>query len=236
MFLEDLEPVTTLLSFATHPPEFTDPTTFSRPVPLMLTAIWEAFHLRCVSEATSFLSGFCSSANQLPEALRKVIAQELKQDSNELAVWLVADEGWKGKLLARVSSDALWLGSGKSKRLDDYYLKALGLKNLSASWRSPTKVRKSAAEILDEFIKIRDVITHQGEQHLSTEECWNFRQQVVEQVVRTISCVNKHVQQHCSVKFSEAGMSGLRRDLEQPTPSIERIVGAKPPSAAHVKR
>lgn len=213
-FLTDLKSVTTLLSFATHPPELTDPTTFLQPAPLMLTAIWEAFHLRCVSEATSFLAEFCPSADQLPLALRKAIAEEIRKNLHELAVWEIAGEGWKKQIRARISSDALWLGSGKSKKLDEYYLRALGIGNLSASWKSPIRTQNSAATAIDNYIKRRDVITHRGENHLSAEECWNFRQQVIEQVIRTISSVNKHIYKHCGVKFTQASMRSLHKDLE----------------------
>jgi hypothetical protein len=214
-FLEDLEAVTILLSHATHPPELTDPDAFLRPVPLMLASIWETFHIRCATEAAQFLAGFCKTAEDLPKELKKVIASEVKQDKNDLSPWELSGEGWRKSVRERVQSDKIRLGSGKSSQVDSYYLQAIGLRDLSKHWRDRKRVKATVATRLNDFIKRRDVITHRGDGFLDAEQCWAFRQVVIEQTIRTIHLVNQHVVTHSGTKFCEASMSRLDRSLRE---------------------
>lgn len=62
---------------------------------VLLCAVWEAYCEDLASEAVEHLVTHAKDASALPKALRKQIAQELKADSHELAVWKLAGQDWR---------------------------------------------------------------------------------------------------------------------------------------------
>jgi len=212
LFLEEYEAATTLLHFAASPPEMTDPAVFLRPVPLLLAAGWEAFHIRCVHEATAFLAGCTPRPALLPKPLLKQVAHEVRGEKHDLAPWRLSGEDWRAYLVERGEIERLYMGSGKSHHIDEFYEKAIGLEKLSSHWKSPAGVAPSKpATRIDAFIKHRDSVAHRGESMVNAKDCWNFYAIAVEQAIRTIQAVTAHVLPSTGSHFNEASMNYLRR-------------------------
>lgn len=213
-FLEEYEAATTLLHLAMSPPDMTDPAVFLRPVPLLLAAGWEAFHVRCVNEATAFVAGLAPNPSHLPKLLLKQVAQEVREEKQELAPWRLSGEDWRAYLVERADIKKLYMGSGKSHHIDEFYKKILGLEQLSSHWKTRAgSVRSTPSTQIDLFIKHRDSVVHRGEVIIDTKDCWNFYGVAVEQVIRTIQAVTAHVLPSAGSRFSEASMRDLRRSL-----------------------
>jgi hypothetical protein len=216
LFMEEYEAATTLLHCAAAPPEMTDPAVFLRPVPLLLAAGWEAFHRRCAHEATAFLAGFTPKPDLLPKPLLKRVAKELREERHDLGPWRLSGEAWRAYLVERGEIERLYMGSGKTHHVDDFYEKAIGLQRISSRWKSPAglaALKPTAA--VDGFIKHRDSIAHRGESALDVKACWNFYAFAVEQAIRTIQAVTEHLLPVTGSCFSDASMAHLRRSLSR---------------------
>ena len=210
--VQEYDAATTLLNFATSPPAPADPEVFLRPVPLLLAAGWEAFHIRCAKEATAFLAGFTPRPALLPKLLRKSVAYELRNDKHDLAPWQLSGDDWRSYLTARGEIEKLYMGSGKSHHVDEFYEKSIGLPKLSSHWKPPAGLKTSTpAARIDKFIKARDSVAHRGELDLSIQDCWHFYAIAVEQVIRTIQAVSQHLYPITGHRFNEASMNYLRR-------------------------
>src|ERR1019366_3918284 len=62
---------------------------------VLLTSFWEAYCEDIAAEALEHIVAHTPSADKLPKELKKVIAKELKEELNELAVWKLADGNWR---------------------------------------------------------------------------------------------------------------------------------------------
>jgi hypothetical protein len=99
--------------------------------------------------------------------MKKQIAKELKEDKNELALWSVADVGWKQILnsrLAKLQEERnRKLNTPKSVNIDDLFMSALGISKISNSWKWSTKMNcKRARRKLDKYVTLRGSIAHRG--------------------------------------------------------------------------
>ena len=65
---------------------------------VLITAFWEAYCEDLAAEALDHILANVASASLLPENLRKQIATDIKKDPHELAVWDLADAGWRAKV------------------------------------------------------------------------------------------------------------------------------------------
>src|SRR6266496_1840777 len=64
---------------------------------VLITAIWEAYCEDVAAEALRHLVANVAKGSDLPETLRRAIATDLKKEAHELAVWDLADDGWKAR-------------------------------------------------------------------------------------------------------------------------------------------
>ncbi|GAA2004290.1 HEPN domain-containing protein [Catenulispora subtropica] len=133
---------------------------------VLLTAFWEAFCEDLAAEALAHLVVNAREAADLPTDLRRLVAKELKSDDHELAVWSVADDGWRELLtsrLARLQAERnRKLNTPKTAQIDDLFDKAVGLSKISSSWSWNRMSRVRAAEKLDGFVELRGEIAHRG--------------------------------------------------------------------------
>lgn len=71
---------------------------------VLLTAFWEAYCEDLAAEALSHLVEHASSAQALPEELRKLVARELKGHKDDLEIWKLSGEGWRQVLTLRLDA------------------------------------------------------------------------------------------------------------------------------------
>lgn len=133
---------------------------------VLLTAFWEAFCEDLAAEGLAHLVVNAHEASALPTDLRRLVAKELMKDDHELAIWRVADDGWREVLTSRLerlqAERNRKLNTPKTAQIDELFDKAVGLANISKSWHWTKMTAQRAAEKLDDFIELRGEIAHRG--------------------------------------------------------------------------
>jgi len=102
----------------------------------------------------------------LPKELKKRITAEVEADKNELAMWDLAGDGWKTRARARLVSLTIErnrkLNTPKSGQIDELFASAIGLLDISSSWKWPKMSAAKARDKLDHYITLRGEIAHRG--------------------------------------------------------------------------
>ena len=133
---------------------------------VLITAIWEAFCEDLVAEALEHLIVHVASGDRLPKELKKRVAKELKSDKNDLAIWDLADQGWKRVARARLATLTAErntrLNTPKTAQIDRLFVEAVGLASLSSAWRWRRTSAAQAKTKLDKFVALRGAIAHRG--------------------------------------------------------------------------
>lgn len=133
---------------------------------VLVTAFWEAYCEDVAAEGLAHLVQHSPEAQKLPPELKKQIVKELSDDDNQLAVWQLADTGWKQVLRSRL--DRLReernrkLNTPKTAQIDELFVKALGVKKISAKWAWSGMSVSSASDKLDKYVTLRGSIAHRG--------------------------------------------------------------------------
>jgi RiboL-PSP-HEPN len=129
---------------------------------VLVCAIWEAYCEDLCLEALGILLGHASAATHIPKELRKRVASSLKADKNEIAVWALADSGWKVECERQVRETLASFNTPKTRQIDELFDDVLGLKGLSHHW-SWKRIRSSlAASRLDAYVALRGDIAHRS--------------------------------------------------------------------------
>ncbi len=106
---------------------------------VLITAIWEAYCEDIAAEALDHIVNHIPDASALPKELKKRIAKDVKADPNEIAMWDLADSGWKTTVEARLAALTeernRRLNTPKSASIDQLFCEAIGLPVVSDKWR-----------------------------------------------------------------------------------------------------
>lgn len=133
---------------------------------VLITAFWEAYCEDIATESLQHIIDNIPNATSLPKELKKLIANEIKKDTNEIAIWDLADDGWKVKVQARLAALTQArnkkLNTPKSANIDELFYMAIGLQDISKSWHWKSMTSENAKIKLDEFISLRGEIAHRG--------------------------------------------------------------------------
>jgi hypothetical protein len=142
---------------------------------VLLTAFWEAFCEDLAAEAVQHVVAHAPNAEVLPVELRKQIAKELTDPKNNLAIWKLADGGWRSVLVNRLKSVQEQrnrkLNTPTAQNINDFFRDALGIEKISESWHWTKMDAQRAAEKLDEYITIRHEVAHRGR---SVDRIWKY--------------------------------------------------------------
>jgi hypothetical protein len=134
---------------------------------VLITAIWEAYCEDIAAEALAHIVANVARGSKLPTDLKKKIASELKTPNrNDLAVWDLADDGWKTVVQARLAQltaeRSRKLNTPKSANIDELFATAIGLPSVSSAWRWGGMPAARARTKLDKYITLRGAIAHRG--------------------------------------------------------------------------
>jgi hypothetical protein len=133
---------------------------------VLITAFWEAYCEDVAAEGLDYIVKNAKDAAKLPRELRKVVAKELKADKNEVAIWRIADKGWRKVLASRLrelqQGRSRRLNTPKTSQIDDLFMQALGLDLISKSWNWGGMSVARATKKLDDFVTLRGAIAHRG--------------------------------------------------------------------------
>ena len=166
---------------------------------VLITAYWEAYCEDIAAEALAHIVKHAKSATALPKELKKQLAKEMKNSSNDLEVWNIADDGWRSYLQDRLKvlqeQRNKKLNTPKSVNIDQLFLSAIGIPKISNSWKwasvSSTRIRKK----LDKYVTLRGAIAHRGQHSKSVkksqvDDYFNFIKRLA---AKTGGTVNTHV-------------------------------------------
>jgi hypothetical protein len=166
---------------------------------VLMVSHWEAYVEDICSEALTHLVNHLPSAENLPKELKKKVAKELSESKNELAMWEIADEGWRALLLGRLSDYQAGrdrsFNTPKSQNTADFVRNVLGIKDIRSSWKYEALNKEPLEKKLDQLIAIRSQIAHRGkiEEQINrewVEEHIKFLQKVVSS---TGGEINRHL-------------------------------------------
>jgi DNA-binding transcriptional MerR regulator len=167
---------------------------------VLITACWEAYCEDIAEEGLEHIVTYAKSADTLPDEIKKLIAKELKNDKNELAVWKISDDKWKDllkKRLQKLKEDRNRnLNTPKHKKIDELFESAIGLSNVSSEWTwayEPIAGKNQAK--LDKYVELRGEIAHRGKANTSVQK-WqveDYLNLIKKIAAKTGGTVNTHV-------------------------------------------
>lgn len=133
---------------------------------ILITAIWEAYCEDIVTEAVNHLIKHSANSTELSKEMKKSIAKELKSDLNEIAIWDLADEGWRKVLEKRTAKMQeernRRLNTPKAEQIRELFQRALGIEDITAAWSWQRMPSKEASAKLDRYVTLRGEIAHRG--------------------------------------------------------------------------
>lgn len=166
---------------------------------VLITAIWEAYCEDLAAEALDHLVANATSGASLPKELKKKLAAEIKADSNDLAMWDLADSGWKARAEARLATLMAErnrrLNTPKADQIKDLFAAAIGLSDVSSAWSWKKMSVAQARKKLDTFVELRGAIAHRGSAASSVKKAQvtNYLVHVKRLVGKTGGRVNTYV-------------------------------------------
>lgn len=135
---------------------------------VLITAFWEAYCEDIAAEAVAHLVAHAVSAEALPKKLKLEIANELKAEKNELAVWQLSNNGWREYLRKRLDKIRLDrnrdFNTPKSQGIDKHFEREVGVVAVTSSWKFGRRNSEQCKVLLDEFVSMRGDIAHRGAQ------------------------------------------------------------------------
>ena len=132
---------------------------------VLLCAVWEAYCEDLADEALRHILASTSDPSKLPQALRKQVAKELKQDLHDLSPWQLAGEGWKLHLRSRLSDFTRrrnfdW-NNPRAANVQSLF-ERVGIPNVTDAWHWRRTSKHTAIDRLEKFVALRGDIAHRG--------------------------------------------------------------------------
>jgi hypothetical protein len=133
---------------------------------VLITSFWEAYCEDLAAEALEHLVDHSETAAKLPIELQKAVAKSLKTDAHELAVWKLADDGWRDVLRSQLTDIQKErnkrLNTPKTEQIDDLFASAVGISKVSSRWYWKNMPADRARAKLDEYVSLRGDVAHRG--------------------------------------------------------------------------
>jgi len=133
---------------------------------VLITSFWEAYCEDIAAEGLEHLVNHAADAAVLPVDLQRAVAKALKADLHDLAIWKLADDGWRDVLRNRLADlqqeRNKRLNTPKTEQIDDLFDRALGIPKISSGWYWKNMPRERATKKLDDFVTLRGEVAHRG--------------------------------------------------------------------------
>ncbi len=127
---------------------------------VLVCAAWEAYCEDVVKEAITHIVNDCSDITKLPKELKKYVSVVVEEDKHEHAPWKLAGDGWRQVVKAEVFTLVDKLNTPKCKPLKTLFKRALGIKDVTASWYWQRNTVDMTTERLDGYVTLRCEIAH----------------------------------------------------------------------------
>ena len=156
---------------------------------VLITAFWEAYCEDIAGEALAHIVQHAPDASVLPKPLQKQVLNQLQKEKHELALWKLADRGWRTVIKDRFDDLKVQrerkLNTPKWENIDLLFKEAIGLENVSKAWSWARKMNANNARTkLDKYVTLRGAIAHRGNDGKSVtksqvEDYFDFVQKLV---------------------------------------------------------
>jgi len=168
---------------------------------VLITSYWESYCEDIAGEALQHIVLKAPSSDSLPKEIKKIVAKELKANSNEIAVWDLSDGKWRDLLKRRLDDlkevRNRRLNTPKSSNIDELFETAVGLPNISSKWVWSKKLTaEKARKKLDGYVELRGAIAHRGKAHASVTKAQvtDYMEFVKKAAEKTDCAINAHVE------------------------------------------
>lgn len=159
---------------------------------VLISAIWEAYCEDLALESATVLVQSATRWEQLPLALKKRIAKDLREEKHDLSPWKLAGDGWRSYIIERLPSitSATLFNTPKPAQIDELFFHAIGLPNISNTWTGEMD-DVNPRDRLKNHIEIRGSIAHGGNPpvQVSSRMISDFYQSVMRLVDETDEAV-----------------------------------------------
>ncbi len=170
---------------------------------VLMCAAWEAYCEDIAAEAVDHLVEHATDASKLPKELRKQIAKELKTDLDNLAIWDLADDGWRQHLRTRTRVLANErnrnLNTPKTENITKLFRDAVGLPRVPSAWYWQKMSAEQAADKLDSYVSLRGDIAHRSKaaETIKKSDASKFGEHVKRLVEKTDSYISQQLAKVC---------------------------------------
>ncbi len=127
---------------------------------VLLVACWESFIEDLLRQSMHTIITHAKSPDDLPKLLKRCVANDLKNDNHDFAVWDLAEDGWKNVLMKHIEKNIAGFHNPKASNIDVLFKTSLGLENLSSSWESEQLNTSELSLALKKMIEQRGEIAH----------------------------------------------------------------------------
>lgn len=138
----------------------------SRSAVVLTCASWEAFCEDLAAEALCHLADHTPTGSALPTEIKKTLKKTLLDEKNDLAIWDLADDGWRSVLRDRAvllsSDEDRSLNTPKPDPVKEFFLRNVGIKDITAAWKWHKNDPSRTTQLLLDFVILRGSIAHRG--------------------------------------------------------------------------
>jgi hypothetical protein len=166
---------------------------------ILITAFWEAYCEDIASEALKHIVEHAHDAGKLPVELKKAVAKGLKADPHELAIWKLADKTWRQYLLDRFGEMTAErnkkLNTPKTQQIETLFREAVGIENVSNTWKWRNMTPERATRKLDRMVTLRGAIAHRGSNSatVTKTQVTDYFDFIKKITAKTGMAINQHV-------------------------------------------
>lgn len=155
---------------------------------VMLCAAWELYTESLLVEAAEFLVNKCQSPTDLPLEVQKELARHVKESKHELKALALANDGWRGVLVAHAKLWCDGLNTPKAAPLNDMFHKLLGVDKLSDCW-------SCGAATVNDFVGVRGDIAHRGRyaDYIKVQELTNYLTLIDQVAIETDNAISNYI-------------------------------------------
>jgi hypothetical protein len=132
----------------------------NKAVVIFVCAAWEAYCEDVVRESSAHLAKDCSTHDALPEKIKALIGEKLRQNQNPKTLWTIAGDGWRQIFLDHVEEQVTALNTPKPHNLSKLFESTLGLKSIESNWKWNGCSNAHAKQRLISFVELRGEIAH----------------------------------------------------------------------------
>lgn len=181
----------------------------SRSAVVLICASWEAFCEDLAAEALRHLADHAPKGASLPKEIKKTLKKSLLDEKNELAIWDLADDGWRTALRARAKlltdDDDRSLNTPKPRQVKDFFDQNVGIADITAAWLWHKNDQQRTTQLLNDFVVLRGAIAHRRSPAggVRKKKATDGLDLVLRLAEKSAECVSDHLLKHTGVALPE---------------------------------